>query len=249
MIKTNALVIREAAQGENNKILTLLTAQNGVITALSKGARKINGKKAGSSQLFAYCLFSIEQRKGRYYIQSAEPIHIFYDLRNSLSRLALASYFMQIIYECVMENQESGSILKLTLNTLFFLETGGRSEEILKSIFELRFLTLAGMMPDVSKCRICHDYMPKDVFFLADRGCICCGKCLEGGRGNRFIFPLDKTLLHTIRHITQVREDKLFSFRIPPESEREIYKISECYVYLRLQRRFSALDFYHSQKK
>ena len=115
------------------------------------------------TQPFSYARFSLQQRKGQYTLDSAEPIRLFYRLRESLSRLSLATYFCELVRLSVREQQhprESCEILRLMLNTLHYLENGEREECMLKPLFELRFMTELGMMPDLLMCRSCGVFLP-----------------------------------------------------------------------------------------
>lgn len=245
MLVCNGLVVRETTQGENNKILSILTKEKGVITATVRGAKKINSKNGGGSQLFSYATFSIEESKGWKYIRGTEPITIFYNLRNDLKKLSLASYFMQMIYECIMENQDSKEILRLTLNTLHFLQDGSRSPELLKSIFEMRFLSEIGLMPDLVACQLCAEYMPEKPVFLLDKGMFFCDECLDKVTYDRSkAVKIPKVILHTLRYICLSDMDKIFSFKLSEKCEEILGKLSEDYMYERLQRNFSSLEFY-----
>ena len=106
------------------------------------------------------------------YLDSAEPIRIFYRLRESLSRLSLAMYFSELVRLSVREHQtpeENCFVMRLMLNTLHYLENGERSEALLKSIFELRLMTELGMMPDLLMCRSWCIFT-KTALFLRGRG-------------------------------------------------------------------------------
>ena len=116
------------------------------------------------------------------YLDSAEPIRIFYRLRESLSRLSLAMYFSELVRLSVREHQtpeENCFVMRLMLNTLHYLENGERSEALLKSIFELRLMTELGMMPDLLMCRSCCVFLPKRLYFSVEEGCFFCADCGE----------------------------------------------------------------------
>jgi DNA repair protein RecO (recombination protein O) len=253
MIICKGLVIRENIQGESNKIINIFTKKYGVICATAQGARKPNGKNTSGCQLFSYAEFSIEKTKGWYYVKSVQPVHIFYSLRNSLEKISLASYFMQIIYECIMENQNSGDTLRLILNTLHYLENDKRSPMLLKSIFELRFLCEIGLMPDLLACHMCGEYLPENPVFLISKGIFYCDDCLKKEPPVNYnqddIFPVSKSLLHVIRFIALSDFEKIFSFKISKESEERLNLFCERYMYSQLQRDFSALKFYKSIHK
>ena len=91
MITTNGIVIREKNFGENDKFIDILTDNYGVIEIMVKGSKKINSQNSSSTQLFAYSKFCLESKKDKYYLNSCEPIKIFYDIRLDIDKLSLVS--------------------------------------------------------------------------------------------------------------------------------------------------------------
>ena len=152
------LVLAERSAGERGKFIDVLTEHNTVREIYVRGAKKNTSAGLSATQLFSYANFSIRKQQKGLYLDSAEPIRIFYRLRESLSRLSLAMYFSELVRLSVREHQtpeENCFVMRLMLNTLHYLENGERSEALLKSIFELRLMTELGMMPDLLMCRSC----------------------------------------------------------------------------------------------
>ena len=118
MTITEGIVLKERIVGEQDKFIDILTKEHGLMVISVKGARKINGKSGSSAQLFAYSRFCVDKRRDRFYLNSAEPIHIFYGLRQSVSRISLAGYFAEVLRYSTAELTDSGNVLRLFLNTL-----------------------------------------------------------------------------------------------------------------------------------
>lgn len=245
MTTLEGIVLKERAVGEQDKFIDILTKSKGLLELSVKGARKINGKASASTQLFAYSRFCYEQRKERLYLNSAEPIHIFYNLRNSLSRLSLASYFAEVLRFSTAELTDSGNVLRLFLNTLHFLEKGLRSEKMLKAVFELRLLSEIGYMPDVLACRECGVFEPEELYFSVSDGGFCCADCYSEEYGDN-CFKLKLPVLSAIRHIVLADFERLFNFRLSDESLDKLSEFSESYLTSHLERKFKTLDFYKS---
>ena len=91
------LVLAERNAGDRGKFIDILTENNTVQEVYVRGAKKASSAATSLTQLFSYAVFSIQQRNSRVYLDSAEPIRIFYRLRESLSRLSLAMYFSELI--------------------------------------------------------------------------------------------------------------------------------------------------------
>lgn len=247
MTITEGIVLRERSVGEQDKFIDILTKEQGVIEISVKGAKKINGKSGSSTQLFAYSRFCINSRKDRFYLNSAEPIHIFYGLRNSLSRLALASYFAEVVLYCIQERTDGEEILRLFLNTLHYLEKGLRSEEMLKCIFEFRLMSETGYMPDIIACRVCGCFEPEKVRFSISDGSFRCFECSSASdSGDEFIIELP--VLSAIRHIVLTDYNRMYNFRVSDKILSKLSAVSEAYIKSHLERGFSTLEFYHGVK-
>jgi len=244
-LTVEGIVLKERSVGEQDKFIDILTKESGVLELSVKGARKINGKSGSSTQLFAYSRFCIQQRKDRLYLNSAEPIHIFYNLRNSLSKLSLASYFADVLRSSIEEQSQSSVVLRLFLNTLYFLESGKRDEAFLKAHFELRLMSEIGYMPDVVACRECGMYEPQELYFCIDDGGFFCKDCFDGDFSCNFI-KIKLPVLNAVRHIVLTDFDRLFNFRVSESTMLRLGVLAENYLVSHLERSFKTLDFYKS---
>jgi len=245
LITTRGIVLREKQVGENDKFIDVLTNDLGVIEISAKGARKINAKNSPASQLFAYSKFCVQKRGERYYLNSSDPIHIFYDLRLDMEKLALASYFAEIILFSATSEEPSQEILRLMLNSLEFLSSGKRSKEFLKSVFELRLLSEIGLMPDIVGCAECGAYLSDKMYFIFENGIILCPTCYDLNL-HAEAAQLSLPLLHAIRYIVLTEFEKLWNFKISDEVQKKLNYIAEKYLVLHLDKHFKTLEFYKS---
>ncbi|MCM1132472.1 MAG: DNA repair protein RecO [Ruminococcus flavefaciens] len=237
------IVLKERMFGEQDKFIDVLTKDRGVMELPVRGARKINGRMSSATQLFAYSRFCYEQKKNRLVLNSAEPVHIFYGLRNSLSAISLASYFADVVRSCIPELTDSENVARLLLNTLHYLEKNLRSEKMLKSIFELRLMSETGFMPDVLACRNCGNFEPDELYFSVS-GEFFCTDCCESAGENSFRMKLP--VLSAIRHIVLSDFDRLFNFRVSENTLERLSAFSESYIISHLEKNFKTLDFYKS---
>ena len=229
--------------GEQDKFIDILTKDRGVLELSVKGAKKINGRSGSSAQLFAYSRFCTEIRRNMPCLNSAEPIHIFYGLRDSLKKISLASYFADVLRFCVIPEKQNNDVLRLMLNCLHFLEKGERSEAMLKAVFELRLMSEIGFMPDVVACRGCGLFEPEELFFSIIDGDFFCADCFEGSADDNFI-RVRLPVLSAVRHIVLTDFDRLFNFRVSDATMACFSQFSEVYLTAHLERSFKTLDFY-----
>lgn len=234
--------------GESDKFIDVLTDDFGVIEISVRGARKGTSKSSSATQLFAYSLFCVNKRGERYYLNSIEPIKIFYGLRENIDRLSLAMYFADIIKFTVSSESPSGNILRLFLNSLHMLESEKRDETLIKAIFELRIMTKLGFMPSIAVCEDCAVYEAEKFFFILDAGILKCGNCAsEIGQSSR-VYALTPSTLKAMRHIVFADLDNIFSFNLKGESLKILEQITEEYLILHIDIRLKTLDFYKQLK-
>ena len=241
-IKTSGIVIRQKASGDD-RLVTLLTKDNGVLQASARGAKKPRGHLTSATELFCYSNLTLFFYKDYYTIDSIEVEQSFFELRNDLTALSLASYFAELCCELIPQEEEAGELLRLLLNCLHFLIGQKRPATLIKSIFEWRVLSLAGFMPDLTGCADCKTYEDEEMLFCIETGELMCKNCCHSERP---VFALSQGVLSAMRHIVYSDFSQLFSFSLPDPAARYMAELGERYLKHHLQLPLKTLEFYHS---
>ena len=137
---------------------------------------------------------------------------------------------------------DSEEILRLVLNSLHFLTEQKRSPSLIKAITELRLAAISGYTPNLIACDGCGMFEDKVMYLRLDTGTMYCENCRMGD----FCVPLDITVLKSMRHIVFSPFESLYNFEIPNESADRLSVITERYLSLQTDHRFTTLDFYNS---
>ncbi len=222
-------------------MVTLLTADYGLVRAFVRRAKQTKSRLASSTSLFAYSQFSLFRGRDAFVVDSASPIEVFFDLRNDIERLALAQYFAQIAYELAAEERPEGEMLSVMLNALHLLCKGEKDFRIIKSAVEFRLMSLGGYMPNLLACADCGTYESDIMYFDTLGGCIYCENC-----GNSSYVLCPKNVITAIRYICLTEPKKIFSFTLGDESLNILSSLSEKYLLVRLQKKLPTLEFYKS---
>lgn len=74
---TKALVIKEQTIGESDRLITLLSAEHGLIRAFVRRAKLAKSRSASATSLFAYGDFSLYRGKDAYTVDDVTPIEVF----------------------------------------------------------------------------------------------------------------------------------------------------------------------------
>lgn len=245
-IETKGLVILEKSVNESDRLVTVLTREEGVVRAFAQQAKKIKSNKLCATQLFSYSRFTIFKGRDKYIINDAQPIEVFFDLRRDIERLSLAQYFCELAGVLAPQEAEAGDFLRLMLNSLHFLCKATRPNAQIKAIVEMRMLSLAGYMPNLVCCAGCSCYEADEMIFLPRKGLIYCANCFQDS-GEPAV-KLSRGALTGLRHIIYSDFEKLFSFSMSPQGLKELSNASEQYTLCTVERSFNTLDFYRQMK-
>lgn len=80
-LTTNALVLREVNYKESDKILTLLTEQEGKLTVSARGCRKKDSPIAASCQLLAWGEFTLYEFRDMWSVKETASERLFDGVR------------------------------------------------------------------------------------------------------------------------------------------------------------------------
>ena len=81
-LTVKGLVLRETPVGDNDKLLTLLTAERGKMTVSGRGVRSLRNLHRASTQQVCYASFPLVKSKSKYpYISDSELIESFWPAR------------------------------------------------------------------------------------------------------------------------------------------------------------------------
>ena len=242
-IKTQALVIKVANVGENDRLLTLLTKDFGIIKAFASNAKRLNNKNNAATSALCYSDFTLREVKDSYRVSDAVLSHSFFKIGSDVKKIALGQYFCEIAETLSPPDSDSSEILRLLLNSFFFLNNDKMPSPLLKAIFELRALSISGYMPDLSNCAFCGCEAENEMYFLSQDGVLSCKKCLSEDVNGTY---LDATLITAMRHIVTSGFERLFSFEIPLEKAERLSLVTEKFLIAQTEKKFKTLDFYYS---
>ncbi len=242
-LTTQGLVLRSVIYNDTDELLTILTADHGLLTVKARGIRRKNSPLAAPCQLLALAEFVLFENRGRYTINEVRSVELFTKLRTNLLYLSLSAYIVQVAEVLAQEDLPSPELLSLVLNCLYALAHLSLSVDKVKAVFELRSACLAGYMPDLRGCHSCG--CADAELFNVTQGCLECAAC-AGGADSGLRLPVTAGMLKAMRFISSCESKRIFAFRLRDCTMEELSHVTECYLTTQLERGFSSLDYYKS---
>ena len=255
--EVKGLVLRTVDLKESDRLLTIFTEEQGIVTAMAKGARSLKSRKMSSTQQFCYSSFILYEQGDKYWVKEASLIESFFGIRNSREGLALAAYVVEVLNDVGVEDKEV-ELLRLALNALYAISSEKYDLNKVKAVFEVRAMSILGFMPDVLECHTCAR---RDGSFYFDimAGAIECFDCHKRSEASHTTLSEDHET-HLISILTEGAKtamcyaiysplEKMLAFNIPKEDMELFCKAAERYVVNHLERSYKALEFYNEVKR
>lgn len=234
------IVLRETDTREADRILTLLTAEQGKIAVIAKGVRRRNCKYAACAQSLAYSEWTIYEKGAWHYAREGTTLELFRGLRSDLDAMALGFYFAELTEAVTADAEPAPEFLRHLLNGLYALSELHKPAELVKAAFEIQFLKLAGYAPLAEGCAVCGRAEPMEPVLEPVHGIVRCRQCGIPGSA----LPLCGASLAALRHILYGDPKRLYAFTLGAESLGRLSTAAEGFLLAQMERRFRTLEFY-----
>ena len=140
--KTEAIIIKRNNFSESDRILTVLTRNNGKMKIKAKGVRKIISRRAPHIEPLNFSVLSLYNSKMPI-LTEAETLDSFEDIKQDLRKVGFAYHVCELINELCPEHQENRAVFALLLSTLEKIRTEANPRKAVRE-FEVELLTILG---------------------------------------------------------------------------------------------------------
>lgn len=192
--KTDALLLRAVDYGENDKIVTLLTAQNGKVGAAMKGVKKANAKMKFAAQPFCFAEYVLTERSGRHTVTSAFLHDGFYPLREDVTAFYGGTLVCEICDKLTYEGMACGKLLVSAITALKELSNGGGSMSVVR--FLLSALRDSGYPVKAESCPYCGEPLSGRMRFNMESGTFSCDACGGGTAASESTYRVIRAAEH-----------------------------------------------------
>ncbi len=182
-IVTPAFVLHARSYGESDRIVTFLTAAEGKVTGIAKGAKNSRRRFAGTLEPFVHVrlVFRPRPHADLVFLVRCELIEAYRRFTADLDRFAAGSYVLELTDRMVLGQELGGETYRLVRDALVALDAGAPVDPLLRA-FELHLLALSGYAPSLDACRACGRPFAQAAAYLAvERGGLLCRGCVPAG--------------------------------------------------------------------
>lgn len=157
LFETEGLILKSYSLAEADKIILLLTQNEGLVRGVAKGAKRLKSRFGGSLEPFSIVHVTYFQKEDRELvsIRQIDLVKSFFENASDINFLQKFAYLIELLIEFAPPHDPNERLYRMAK---VCLETASKMPESLESIvvyFELWLLRLGGYLPDWRKCDKC----------------------------------------------------------------------------------------------
>ena len=241
LYKTSAVVLGRFALGEADRVLTLLTPDDGKVKAIAKGVRRPRSRLRGSLEPFAELQLVLARGRTFDVVTQASVEHAWLALRDGLETTATAWYLSELADRASVERAPAPTLYALLCRAYAALDAGLPPARVARW-YEFGVADELGMRPEVDRCVECDRRLEADEAYrwVPTLGGLLCGRH-AGPPAEQA--GLSLAALKVLKAYRRLDLQALASLQLPPSVEREAEQAMRLFVRQALEREPRSLAF------
>lgn len=238
-LKVKGFVVREVPVGETDRIISILTADHGLISASVRGARRTRSPLLLSTQPFSLSDFELFVNKGHYSVNSADLAEAFMPLQQDLDRLVCAAHLAEVLVDSTRDDVAQPELYRLWAYSLQALQTLN-DPLLLVHIAQMRLLAEIGYAPGLDHCIVCGDAIDdKARFSIRTCGTVCSKPACARTTADAAVMA--PGCLACLRHALSIPLPKLFNVRLSAAARQDFIRLADRYLTHQMEKQYTRL--------
>ncbi|MCC6831055.1 MAG: DNA repair protein RecO [Thermoleophilia bacterium] len=239
--RTNAIVLSRFDLGEADRVLTILTPDQGKLKAVAKGVRRPGSRIGGSVEPFAELELLLVRGRTFDVITQAAVEHAWLALRDHLESAATAWYLAELAERAVEERASAQPVYALLRRACQLLDDGMTPARVARW-YEMDLADALGVRPEVERCVECDRPLEADERFrwVPALGGVLCeqhpGPPAE-------VVGMSLAALKLLRAYRRLDIEAIAGLRLPPTVEAEVEVLLRRFMRHALERDPRSLTF------
>lgn len=177
--KATGIILKGSSLKENDRLVTVLTPEHGLIRAVAPGAKKYKSQLRGRTELFVINQLLLIKGRSLDKIIQADTLYTYPGLSRDLGKLATAQYLAELSIALAVAEQPQPELYEVLNEHLRRIEAFTPGESVYPYLAQAVFhlLAIAGLTPQVFDCCVTQRLIPPDLTSASWR----VGFSFEGG--------------------------------------------------------------------
>lgn len=216
-IKLKGIVINAIDYKDSDKLVTIFSAEKGLIKARARGVKKNKAKLAFAVQPFAFVEFMLTERDGFYTVINATSIDQFYAITSDFDNYVFMLACLEVVQKTVKENEEQVDLFLLLLNSLKLVTYQNVSSMNVFIKFMIEAMRCLGFCFVFDRCACCGGEINETrVGFSYDYNGLLCPKC----KNKLDNLELNKVEYLILKNISIAKIENLATLHFPSREDK-----------------------------
>lgn len=216
-IKLKGIVINALDYKDSDKIVTIFSAEKGLIKARVRGVKKNKAKLAFAVQPFAFVEFMLSAKGGFYTVINATSIDQFYDVTSDFDNYIFMLACLEVVQKTVKENEEQFGLFLLLLNSLKLVCYKNVSSMNVFIKFMIEAMGYLGFSFVFDRCACCGASLNENrIGFSYEHNGLLCIKC----QNKNEILELNRVEYLILKNISAAKIDNLNTLHFPSREDK-----------------------------
>lgn len=214
----NGIVLRTVDYRDNDRILTVLSRERGLITVTSRGCRKQGSRLAMMSNQFCCGEMELNSRGGKLSLASADLLQSFYPIRESYEQLLSATRIIKLTEKACEPEIANEPLFVLLYNALSLIAYSDNDPLDVELCFIAKNLKLSGYSPVLTRCVKCgRDLRDRStVRFSNASGGAVCESCVSS------YAAVSALSMEAFRRMLNIEVQEMRRVKLPPAVRSEL---------------------------
>ncbi len=221
IFKAEGLILRTRILGEADRLVTLLTREEGKFEAVARGARKTKSKLAAGVDLFAHGHFTFHRGRTWPIITGFDPLLSFEWFRNNPDLYPYGLYLAELSDRFNSGEESCPEAFQMLVDGWTLL---GREVDraLLCRAFELKLAACGGYSPQLQCCAICG--LTTAPSFSPRQGGLVCPQCVGADA-----FKVSNGTLALTRRLLEAPLEKVSGLRAGAAQKKELAALTAAF--------------------
>lgn len=182
LYETEAITLRTYKLGDADKIVVLLTKQNGLVRGVARGARRLKSRFGACLEPCTHTSISFREKEGQELVKlgQAEIIRSYFDLSREPKNAAILEYLCDLIIHFAPPHEPNEKLFRMTKSCLDAAADAPQDLPLIARYFEIWTLRLGGFLADWRRCVRCGRELTAEHAYALEDGRLCCPQCGKG---------------------------------------------------------------------
>jgi len=217
--KVKAIVIGGIDYKEKDKLTTLFTLENGIVTVLFKSVKNSNAKLKSAKEIFSFGDFIYTNGANKTVI-SADIIDTFYNVTKDIKRYYSACAILEIVKTIMQPNEANPQLFVNSLKCLKLLAYENVEIFNVLNKFLISVFQAFGYKFDLNACNNCGEKFLNHRYMNLSYGDITCYNCQTGN-----CIEISRADYSALRILSITSFEKLSTIKISKETLSSVYNI------------------------